>query len=197
MVNYPNKKQVQTNVTKTTNKKDTRHRGMALEADINTSNEYYLAHDICVIYKKPTPVQIVKVDYPVRSAAKIIEAYFKVPSTTDYNGIYKGKYIDFEAKEIGNKRTFNFNLIHKHQIEHLERVIDHGGIGFIIIAFTAHQEIYLLDAKDMIMFYQDSSKKSITYEEVKNHGYLIPQGYLPRIDYIEVVEKVYFKGGNL
>ena len=33
-----------------------------------------------------------KVDYPNRSHAKIVEAYYQTPSTTDYNGIYRGKY---------------------------------------------------------------------------------------------------------
>ena len=86
-------------------KHNTAHRGMNLEEDINLTNEYYLSHDIAVIHKKPTPIQIVKVSYPERSSAKIVEAYFRTPSTTDYNGIYKGKYIDFEAKET---KTLSF-----------------------------------------------------------------------------------------
>ena len=52
-------------------------RGMTLEQQINESNEYYLNHNIAVIHKKPTPIQIVKVDYPRRSRAVIKEAYFR------------------------------------------------------------------------------------------------------------------------
>ena len=44
--------------------------------------------DIEIIYKKPTPIKITKVDYPSRDKTVIKEAFFTVPSTTDYNGIY-------------------------------------------------------------------------------------------------------------
>ena len=79
---------------------------MNLEEDLNLTNKYYLARKIANIHKKPTPIQIVKVDYPKRSAARIVEAYFKTPSTTDYNGIYKGKYLILKQKKL--KTEFSF-----------------------------------------------------------------------------------------
>ena len=40
------------------------NRGMALEDDINTTNEYYLQNNIAVIHKKPTPITIKKTKIP-------------------------------------------------------------------------------------------------------------------------------------
>lgn len=51
------------------------NRGMTLEEDINITNQYYLELGKAVIHKKPTPLQIVKVDYPKRSAAVINYRY--------------------------------------------------------------------------------------------------------------------------
>ena len=190
MVNYPNKKKATISITSSKPKHYTSHRGMSLEEDIGLSNEYYLINDIAVIYKKPTPVQIVKVDYPRRSSAKIVEAYYKKPSTTDYNGLYKGKYIDFEAKETKSD-TFPFANIFKHQIDHLKRVIDHGGIAFVIIAFTHRNEVYLIDASHMIEAYYHSSRKSIKYETIKEKGHLIKQGFNPRLSYLDIIDEFY------
>ena len=83
MINYPNGK-------KNSNEKTINYanRGMSLEDDLNDTNKYYLQNDIAAVYKKPTPITIVNVEYKSRSTAKITEAYFQVPSTTDYNGVY-------------------------------------------------------------------------------------------------------------
>ena len=80
------------------------NRGMNLEEEINISNEYYKDRGIALITKRPTPINIVKVDYT--KGAKIIDAYFEHQSTTDYNGVYKSRYIDFEAKSTNNKCDF-------------------------------------------------------------------------------------------
>jgi recombination protein U len=190
-LNYPNRKQV---IHKEANKANL---GMDLETMINESNEYYLNNNIAVIHKKPTPIQIVKVDYPMRSKAVITEAYYKTPSTTDYNGIYLGKYIDFEAKENHNKTAFPLANIHPHQMTHLENIIKHGGIGFLIVAFNKFNEYYLVPFDVAKRFwdnaYKNDERKSIPYDVFKNECYLIKEGYLPRLNYLDVVKKVYMK----
>lgn len=192
MVNYPNKKKITSPSNGQRPKQDTSRRGYSLEQALNQSNIYYLHHDIAVIHKKPTPIQIVKVDYPCRSSAKIVEAYFKIPSTTDYNGLYRGKYIDFEAKECA-KGSFPFTNIHPHQIDHLDAIVKHGGIAFLIIKFSQQNEVYLIDAKYVIEKFRHAKRHSLLYEDIKEHGYLIKWGYAPELDYLSVVREVYFK----
>lgn len=185
MVGYPNQKK-----TFTKKKQSQSRRGMNFEQILNETNEYYLMHDIAMIYKKPIPIQIVKVDYPSRSGAVIKEAYYKVPSTTDYNGIYNGYYIDFEAKETQNKTSFPLNNIHPHQIEHLIRVDAHGGISFVLIYVKTWDQIYLLPASALAKFHQRSKtgRKSIRLEELQEYGYLIAEEFAPRIPYIPIVD---------
>lgn len=190
MIGYPNKKAIPVHSPT----QDTHMgRGMSLEEDLNKSNAYYIACGRALIHKKPIPIQIVKVDYPARSSAKITEAYYKTPSTTDYNGIYRGRPIDFEAKETKSKTSFPFKNIHPHQIEHLKRVLQHGGIGFIILRFTYYDETYLVDADWLIKAYESQEKKSISYESVKAYGSLIRQGLTPRLCYLDNVDAMYFK----
>ncbi|MFD2630655.1 Holliday junction resolvase RecU [Oceanobacillus kapialis] len=171
------------------------NRGMTLEEDINETNRYYLETNKAIIHKKPTPVQIVKVNYPKRSAAVITEAYFKQASTTDYNGLYRNKYIDFEAKETKNKTLFPLANIHEHQLTHMHSIIDHGGICFLLIRFTFYQETYLLPAEKLFKHWDDKLKggrKSIPYEQICLEGYKIPFQYQARIDYLAIIDKLYF-----
>ncbi len=172
------------------NQKNFGNRGMALESDINLSNEYYLNNNIAVIYKKPTPIQVTKVEYPSRSHTTIKEGFYKSPSTTDYNGIYKGKYIDFEAKETNSKTSFPLNNMHHHQIEHIGRILEHGGIGFIIIRFNLLNETFLIKGRDFIDYIKNNDRKSIPYDYIKTKGYLVKEKYNPRVDYIEIVDKI-------
>lgn len=173
-------------------KKEVYHgnRGMALEDDINETNQYYLNNNIAIIHKKPTPIVIRKVDYPSRLEAVIKEAYFKIPSTTDYNGIYKGKYIDFEAKETRHE-YFPLANIHGHQVKHLKSIVEHGGIGFIIVRFSTLGETYYLDAKELFKFLESSKRKSIPREYFMSNGHLLKEKYNPRLDFLAVIDDIY------
>jgi len=166
------------------------NRGMNLEQDINITNEYYLINDIAVIHKKPTPITVNKVDYPSRIDAVITEAHYKTPSTTDYNGVYKGLYIDFEAKETKNKTSFPLSNIHPHQIKHIESVIRHGGISFVIVSFTTVNKLYLLDGKDLISFINTTERKSIPLTYFDERAILLEYKFQPRIDYLKAVDKL-------
>ena len=192
MLNFPIKKAKSTQVNQKNMKKA--NLGMLLEEMINETNTYYLNQNIAIIHKKPIPIQIVKVNYPSRCEAIITEAYYKTPSTTDYNGIYKGKYIDFEAKETNVATSFSLNNIHAHQVAHLKQIVEHGGIGFLIVYFKKHDEVYLLPFDVLNEYWEkkETERKSIPYEIFKEKAYLIKINYLPRLDYLKVLDEIYF-----
>lgn len=166
------------------------NRGMNLEGDINLTNKYYIDNNIAFIYKKPTPIQVTKVDYSKNNAV-IKEAYFKEPSTTDYNGLYKGKYIDFEAKETDSLTSFPLSNIHKHQIEHIKNIVNNQGISFLIIRFNKLNKTFLLLGSDLISFIANNTRKSIPLEYFNNNAYLIEERYIPRVDYLKIIDFIY------
>ena len=196
MVHYPHKISLKKRQLPTSQTKNFANRGMSFEKMINATNDYYLTHGLAVIHKKPTPVQIVRVDYPQRSRAKIVEAYFRQASTTDYSGVYEGFYIDFEAKETRQKTALPMKNFHAHQIQHMEQVLKQKGICFVLLHFSSYQETYLLPAIDLIHFYQqDNGKKSMPLDYIREHGYAIEQHAFPQIPYLDIV-KQHLLGGK-
>lgn len=165
------------------------NRGMSLEKNINLSNKYYLDKDLAVIYKKPTPIQIIKVDYPSKNKAVIKEALFTTPSTLDYNGLYKGKYLDFDAKECQSKTSFPLANIHSHQILHMRNIIKHHGITFLIVHFVNLDELYLIFGEDLFEYVDKTERKSIPIAYFRERGHKIELGYIPRIDYLKIIDK--------
>ncbi len=167
-----------------------KNRGMSLESDLNETNDYYRDIDKAYIYKKPTPIKITKVDYPSRDRTVIKEAFFTIPSTTDYNGLYKGKYIDFEAKETKSKSSFPLANIHPHQIEHIRNIFNHGGIVFLIVRFTTLNKTFLLLGKDFLYFIDNNTRKSIPIDYFEDKAYLIKDNYNPRVDYLKIIDNI-------
>lgn len=165
------------------------NRGMNLEYLINNANKYYLDNDVAVIYKKPTPIQLVDVDYKKNEIKK---AYFKDKSTLDYNGLYRGMYVDFDAKESHTKTSFPLSNVHEHQIEHMKNILKHGGITFLIVYIN--DEYYIIKGEDLIAFIKSNTRKSIPYSYFENNCYKIELTLNPVLNYLKVLDDIYFKG---
>lgn len=163
------------------------NRGMNLEEDINLTNKYYLENEIAVIYKKPTPIKIIKTSY---DKTKINEAFFETKSTLDYNGIWRGKYIEFDAKETKSKTSFPLANIHPHQINHIEKILNQGGICFLIVRFIMLNKTYLLLGEKLLNFIMNNSRKSIPIDYFINNCINIDTKYLPRLDYLKALENI-------
>ncbi len=192
MINYPNgspKKKTSANAKNRTKLATSANRGMALEKLINAANEYYLMQNIALFTKRPTPINVVKIDYT--KGARIIDAYFEKQSTTDYNGVFLARYFDFEAKSTKLKTSFPLNNIYKHQINHLKNVALHGGIAFFIVEFTALNEIFVINAEHIINFYNENERKSIPYAFFLEKGKIIKLGFNPILDYLPAVKEIF------
>ena len=166
------------------------NRGMELESLLNETNDYYNEKDIALIYKKPTPIGISKAIY-TKKGRVIKNGFFKAQSTLDYNGIYKGHYIEFEAKECHSKTSFPLANFHEHQLIYIRRVINHGGICFIIIKMN--NLVYLLKGEDLITYIDSTTRNSIPYTYIEEKGQVIKERFNPTIDYLKIVDKEYLK----
>lgn len=167
------------------------NKGMDLEEMVDETNAYYLANDIACIHKKPIPIQVVHVQYPARNKALIDEAYYRTPSTTDYNGVYKGKYIDFDCKECNSTTSFPLKNVHEHQIRHLNQVKMHGGIAFLLVMWWKYNEYYVLPIDSFMKCYNESLNgglKSIPYKDFKNIAIEVYESFRPRLNYLKAVD---------
>lgn len=195
MINYPNKKNDKQSIKDVPGRNGgiaVRSKGMGFEEMINRSNEFYLLNDIAIIHKRPTPIRVVKVNVQkdlFEKRHRITEAYYESRSTTDYNGIYRGRYIDFEAKQT-KYNTFNVGSnLHDHQLNHLERVRSQGGIAFLLVDFLKFDRTYLLEIEQISRFLErEKGKSQIPLEYFEENGFLIERKYNPQLDYLKVVE---------
>ena len=190
MIKYPNgkiyienkKKIININIKKN---KSNANRGMSFEKRINESILFYQKKNMAVITKRPTPIKVIKI-----TGKKITEGFFEKNSTTDYNGVLNGKYVDFEAKSTLKEKSFPINNIYQHQLDHLEKIINNNGIAFFLIEFASLKKIYFLNANFIIEFKKNNLKKSIPIEYIKKNGFLIKKTKNPiEIDFLPFVKK--------
>ena len=119
---------------------------------------------------------------------QIKDAFFESPSTLDYNGVYKGYYIEFDAKETNNKTSFPLSNIHMHQINHIRNVLYYGGIAFLIVRFNLYNKTFILPGKVLMDYIDNTTKKSIPYSYFIDNCKEVEIKYRPRLDYLKVID---------
>lgn len=162
-------------------------RGSTLEELINMSNEKYSMGNLALIQKIPTPIKPINMD---KSTGQITLAYFDQKSTVDYIGVVQGIPVCFDAKEC-HASTFPLQNIHEHQIEFMDKFEKQGGISFVIIHYTAKDEMYYIPFCDINRFWQracDGGRKSFTYDEI-NKDYKIRSHSGIMVHYLEALKK--------
>lgn len=160
-------------------------RGSALEDWINHSNERYREKKLALIQKVPTPITPIRIDKEKRH---ITLAYFDQKSTVDYIGVVQGIPICFDAKECATD-TFPLQNLHPHQVQFMKEFEAQDGISFILLSFTARDEIYYVPFCDIATFWrrmEEGGRKSFTYEEVDKSWQVFAQRdifvhYLPQL----------------
>ena len=162
-------------------------RGSTLEDMINHTNEIYREKKLALIQKIPTPITPITIE---KSTRHITLAYFDQKSTVDYIGAVQGIPVCFDAKECAVK-TFPLQNVHEHQIRFMKDFEEQGGIAFIILHFTALDEMYYMPFRDLEKFWkrmEAGGRKSFTYDEI-DKTYQIRASRDILVHYLETIQK--------
>ena len=151
----------------------------------DVTNNYYKEKNIALIYKKPIPIKVLKIN---SSKTRILDGYYEKKSTLDYSGIYQAKYIEFDAKETNNKTSFPLSNIHIHQIEHIKNILFYEGITFLIVRFNLLNKTYILPGEKLIKFIDNEERKSIPLDFFEQNCKQIELKYRPRLDYLKLID---------
>jgi recombination protein U len=163
------------------------NRGMAFEMLLNLVNMMYANQKIALINKRPTPVKVLK-----SKGTKVLSGYYEAPSTVDYDGVYKGHAIAFEAKSVGIDR-FDLSNLHHHQLDYLEKVAKMGGISFLLIEFRNTKQIFFVSFPTIKHYVYQASKggrKSIPLADLEVYAYEVKRTKRSSLDYLEWVDKL-------
>lgn len=78
----------------------------------------------------------------------------------------------------------------------MQQCIDQQAICFVIMRFTISERLFLLEAKYLLVYWNDQQKdgrKSIPLKELEKKGYEMYYELSPRIPYLEIVDRLISK----
>lgn len=150
-------------------------RGSTLEDMINHTNEYYREKKLALVQKIPTPITPIRID---KDSSQITLAYFEKDSTVDYIGVVQGVPICFDAKECAQD-TFTLRNIHEHQIDFMRTFEAQDGVSFIVIMFTARNELYYMRFSELSGFLERAKgahANNFRYDELDKSYFIRAKG---------------------
>jgi recombination protein U len=162
--------------------------GMVFEEEVSKTCDFYREREIADIYKRPTPIKVVKMSKT--HPGMIEEAYFQKKSTTDYVGIYRKQYIDFECKETIHDEV-PYHMIRDQQFSHLALIGKLGGIGFFLVSFKSVAEVYLLPAPIVLEEIKVKNHPGFKRSFFQEHGVLVRRGYNPPYFLLEAIDEAF------
>ncbi|MFB5192670.1 Holliday junction resolvase RecU [Alicyclobacillus fastidiosus] len=169
------------------------NRGRSLETMLNMTNSQYRRNNWALVDKIPTPIKKLR-DY---SRGTFI-AVWESKSSVDYQGVYNGRALVFEAKMCREEKRFPLANIHDHQIAYLEQAEQQGAITFLIIDFSKLDEVYLVPGQYVVKYWhnaQAGERKSIPIEAIRELGMRVRTGRGVILDYLAVVDKLWKRVG--
>ena len=108
----------------------------------------------------------------------------------DYGGALApdGRAIFYDAKTT-RRELLDFDNLHAHQIEFLERAAKVGAVAGFLVEFNAHKEIYFLPIQIVAMWRDQATRKSIPYNFFVEHLTPAPTGKgFMMFDYLAAIE---------
>ncbi len=161
-----------------------KNRGMFLESIINKTIVVYAKNNVGIFHKKSLPIIFSKIKREGQSL-KVEKGRVTAKSTTDYYGIFQGKFVAFEAKSTKLKSLPLAN-IKEHQSRYLKQIHLHGGISFYIISYSTYNEFFLIEFIAM----EEIEGKSLNIDIARKIGYKLELEYPGILDFACVIDKM-------
>jgi recombination protein U len=134
------------------------NKGMFLETIISNSIQRIRENNSGYISKMPVNHDIVTVEN------NILTGILRKNDNCDFIGIYKGSYLEFDAKET-EKEFFPMSNIKKHQMDKLKLISSLGGLAFIIVYFHHYDRFFALNISSL-----KSADKKIPLSYFEDNG---------------------------
>lgn len=152
---------------------------MDLEKILSDKCKDYYNKGIACIVKVPTEWTVQRV------GAKIVSAFPKSKSISDYLGAYNGIPLAIEAKRVSKETRFPFDNIKEHQWTFFEKFCKQGK-GYYIVWFKTLNKAFLVEAMLMQNARDTLGRKSARIEWFEENTILL-ENDMDFLKYIKMV----------